>query len=230
MIILKYIRYLYLRWKFRHSLIFDKTVVISKRSRFEGLNKIYWNSVFDGELGLGSYIANDSYISGKVGRFSSIGPRVKTIQGRHPFKSPYATTSPYFFSTKKQNGHTSVYQDYIEEFRYADECHNSIFIGSDVWIGADCKLIEGIAIGDGAVILAGAIVTKDIPPYAIVGGIPAKIIDFRYDNNTINLLLKIKWWNKSINWLNRNNHLLRNLPMLLEYFKINENYSNNSML
>ena len=70
-------------------------------------------------------------------------------------------------------------------------------IGSDVWIGAGASIMTGVNVGDGAVIGANSVVTKDIPPYAVAVGVPAKIIKFRFDEDIINRLLKIKWWNYS---------------------------------
>lgn len=70
-----------------------------------------------------------------------------------------------------------------------------IVIGNDVWIGYEAVILAGVTIGDGAVIGARAVVTKDIPPYTIVGGVPAKPIRKRFTQETIDLLLKIKWWN-----------------------------------
>ena len=70
-----------------------------------------------------------------------------------------------------------------------------IVIGNDVWIGYEAVILAGVTIGDGAVIGARAVVTKDIPPYTIVGGVPAKPIRKRFSQETIDLLLKIKWWN-----------------------------------
>ena len=67
-------------------------------------------------------------------------------------------------------------------------------IGNDVWIAANVVITEGLKIGDGAVIGAGAVVTHDIPPYAIVGGVPAKVIRYRFTKEMIDELLKIKWW------------------------------------
>ncbi|ENF3824570.1 CatB-related O-acetyltransferase [Escherichia coli] len=78
-------------------------------------------------------------------------------------------------------------------------------IGNDVWIGNDVVLKGGIAIGDGAVIAANSVVTKDVPPYAIVAGVPAKIIRFRFDSNVIDELLRIKWWNYNYSDLPDNN-------------------------
>lgn len=73
--------------------------------------------------------------------------------------------------------------------------YEPIEIGNDVWIGDNVTIKNGVKIGDGAVIGACALVTKDIPPYAIVGGVPAKIIKYRFEEKIINELLELKWWN-----------------------------------
>ena len=67
-------------------------------------------------------------------------------------------------------------------------------IGNDVWIAAGAQVLHKVTVGDGAVIGGGAVVTKDVPPYAIVAGVPARIIKFRFDEKTIDELLDIKWW------------------------------------
>lgn len=77
-------------------------------------------------------------------------------------------------------------------------------IGNDVWIGRDALILAGVSIGDGAVIAARSVVTTDVPPYAIVGGIPAKIIRYRFDDDVINRLLKLKWWNMPESLLRKN--------------------------
>ena len=93
----------------------------------------------------------------------------------------------------------------FKEFTYADENNKyPVIIGNDCWIGYGANLIAGVTIGNGAIVLAGAIVTKDVQPYAIVAGIPAKIIKYRYSNEDIDFLLPTKLWNKSINWLINN--------------------------
>ena len=78
---------------------------------------------------------------------------------------------------------------------------NYVIIGNDVWIGKGAKIMEGVTIGDGAIVAAYAVVTKDVPPYAIVGGIPAKLIRYRFDSKDIEWLLELKWWDKEPEWL-----------------------------
>jgi virginiamycin A acetyltransferase len=68
-------------------------------------------------------------------------------------------------------------------------------IGNDVWIGQDVRLKRGVSIGDGAIVGACALVTKDVPPYAIVGGVPAKLIRYRFDERLIERFQKVRWWN-----------------------------------
>ena len=77
-------------------------------------------------------------------------------------------------------------------------------IGNDVWIGANAIILQGVTIGDGAIIAAGAVVTKDVPPYAIVGGVPAKVIKYRFSDDVILKLLEIKWWDKPEEWTTQN--------------------------
>ena len=71
-------------------------------------------------------------------------------------------------------------------------------IGNDVWIGANVTTLQGVSIGDGAVVAAGAVVVKDVPPYAIVGGNPAKVLKYRFDEDVITHLLALKWWERPI--------------------------------
>jgi acetyltransferase-like isoleucine patch superfamily enzyme len=82
--------------------------------------------------------------------------------------------------------------------------HEKVFIGNDVWIGANCLIIDGVKIGDGAVIGANSVITKDVEPYLIVGGVPGKPIRKRFDDNTISKLLEFKWWNKDDAWIKQN--------------------------
>lgn len=191
---------------------------VSIRSRFEGMNKICARTVFDGEMGLGSYIGVDSKIFGKVGRFCSIAERCCVVCGTHPYTFPFVTTSPMFFSLLKQTGHTFAAETCAEEFRYADGKF-PVVIGSDSWIGYGAMLVSGISLGVGSVVLAGAVVTKDVPPYAIVGGVPAKVLRYRYDADTIKLLLESRWWERDKSWFAENWRLLTDMETFKRLIK-----------
>lgn len=194
------IKLIYIKIKWLKKLSLSYSAQVSIKSTFEGKNKIYPHTIFDGYLGKGTYIARDCNIAGKIGRYSSIGARTNIIKGIHPYTYPFVSTSPMFVSLMKQNGYTYAKKQEIQEFRYAQNLY-PVIIGNDCWIGEDVSIISGITIGDGCVILAGAVVTKDIPPYAIVGGVPANIIKYRYKKEDIDVLLKIQWWNKGENWI-----------------------------
>ena len=76
-----------------------------------------------------------------------------------------------------------------------ESAFKKVTIGNDVWIGHGAVINQGVSIGTGAIIGSNAVVTKDVPPYAVVAGVPAKILKYRFDDDTIKLLLKSKWWN-----------------------------------
>lgn len=204
-----FLKNLILFFKYRKKVNFDFTCDIAlNNSEFEGANSIGPHSIFAGKLGYGTYMANNCHIIANIGRFTSIGPYVRTNRGVHPISEPYATTCPMFYSTQKKNGKTFVNRMMFDEFLQTPE------IGNDVWIQENVFFSAGITIGDGAVILAGAVVTKDVPPYAIVGGVPAKILKYRYDDDTIKFLLNYKWWNKGIEWFESNWMLMCNIEQL----------------
>ena len=137
-------------------------------------------------LGDYSYIAKNAQITNcTIGKFCSIGPNFCCGLGIHPTNG--ISTSPMFYSTAKQNGMTLCRENKVEESRQT-------MIGNDVFIGANVTRLDGANIGDGAVIGAGAVVNADIPPYAIAVGVPAKVVKFRFDSETISRLLDKKWW------------------------------------
>ncbi len=94
-------------------------------------------------------------------------------------------------------------------------------IGNDVWIGANATILSGVIVGDGAVIAAGSVVTKPVPPFAIVGGVPARIIKYRFPGETIEQLLRVKWWDWSPEQIEQN--------MDLFYLPVDE-FLNNSVV
>lgn len=199
---------------------FHYTAKIFSGSSFEGYNKIHKDTFFKGTIGACSYIGQDSKIYGKIGRFTSIGAGVEVITGVHPYKAPFVSTSPLFISDRNQTGLVIVKQNKLDEFKYADADNQyEVVIGNDCWIGYKASLISGVTIGDGAVVLSHALVTKDVPPYAIVGGVPAKIIGYRYSEEQIETLLKIKWWNFPLKTVIENKELFLDLDKFILKFR-----------
>jgi virginiamycin A acetyltransferase len=86
-------------------------------------------------------------------------------------------------------------------------------IGNDVWIGYQAVIMPGVHIGDGAIIATRAVVTKDVPAYGIVGGVPARIIKYRFDKPTIQMLLTIKWWDWDIQKIQTNLSVIRHMDL-----------------
>lgn len=214
-----FLKKLYFSFRFRGKNVrLSKGVNILKDSYFEGNNIIGENSKFQGHLGLCSYIGPNCDIYGcKIGRFTSISYGVEVITGVHTYKSPYVSTCPLFVSTLNQTGITFVEENVIDEFKYADSDRKYyICIGNDCWLGYKCSIINGVTIGDGAVVLSKAVVTKDVPPYAIVGGIPAKIIGYRYEKDIIDILMSIKWWDWPLNKIHNNRTLFLDLSKFIE--------------
>lgn len=134
-----------------------------------------------------SYISYNSNISfTNIGKFCSIGPNLVCGWGIHPTNG--ISTSPSFYSTKSPNNVSFSTENKIVE-------RKPITIGNDVFIGANVTIMDGVTIGDGAIIGAGAVVSKDIPPYAIAVGCPIEIMRYRFNEEKIDALKKIEWWN-----------------------------------
>lgn len=156
---------------------------ISRKAKVYGLVQVTNSTMSDF-----SYIGRNSrLIHTDVGKYCSIGGQCAIGMGSHTLDM--LSTSPLF--TEEHNGttHSWVKNSMVTPYMRTT-------LGNDVWIGERVMVMGGVTIGDGAVVGAGAIVTKDVPPYAIVGGVPAKIIRYRFSEETIELLNKIQWWEK----------------------------------
>ena len=154
---------------------------ISHKAKIDEPSRIY-NTI----IGEYSYISVNARISEtSIGKFCSIGPNLLCGWGIHPLDG--ISTSPMFYSNLNQNAYSYAKAPKIQERR-------SISIGHDVFIGMNVTILDGVKIGNGAVIGAGSVVSKDIPDYAIAAGVPAKVIKYRFDDDTIIRLKNISWW------------------------------------
>lgn len=174
--------------------VFGYNTHVSGKSSFGQHVKIYENCLLTNlEIQSYSYIGGSTKIANcKIGKFCSIAPEVRIGLGSHPVDR--ISTYPGFYS-KHASGVKHFHTD-----ESIDE-HPSTTIGNDVWIGTRAIIPGGITIGDGAVIAAGSVVTKNVLPYTIMGGIPAKLIKKRFSDTEINKLLDFKWWDKDEKYL-----------------------------
>ena len=181
---------LFQRNRLRFSLPYFRASIWSKAGRdstFEGYNVLYGRCVVsNSSFGLFSYATDAKIQNAEIGKFCCIAPEVIIGGGRHP--THWLSTHPAFFSTKKQSGLNFSDRDYFEEIL-------PVTIGNDVWIGTGAIIHDGVKIGSGAIIATGAVVVKDVEPYTVVGGVPAKPLRNRFDDETIAELVSLEWWN-----------------------------------
>ena len=178
-------------WWCLPSFKFSLFSISDGETTFGGYNRIGLGSiVLKSTIGRGSYIANARVTNSDIGSFSCIGPgaRVGGL-GRHP--TNWFSSHPAFYSVNRQAGFTFSEKTLFEESARVN-------IGSDVWIGANAVVIDGISVGDGAIIAAGAVVIRDVEPYEIVGGVPARRLKFRFENSIVIKLREIRWWDWEI--------------------------------
>ncbi len=156
-----------------------------------------YSSVANCTLGDFTYCAAHCAINNAViGKFCSIGPNVKIAPGKHP-TSKYVSTHPSTF-----NDQPNFVKNFVSGNNYKSSAE--VKIGNDVWIGANCVIVDGVTIGDGVIVAANSVVSKHVNAYEIVGGNPAKFIRKRFNDDEIEALLKIKWWDKDEDWIQSN--------------------------
>lgn len=145
-----------------------------------------------------SYITSGSIInSTDIGKFCSIGPRVQIGLSPHPSRT-FVSTYPGFYSEDNTGCLLS-----FRENKIFDDAIPKTIIANDVWIGATAIIPGGVHIGTGAIVAAGAVVVKDVPSYAVVGGNPAKVIKYRFSEDQIQSLLRSEWWDWPIEKIRR---------------------------
>lgn len=171
--------------------------ILNKFSRSGKYNHLYYV-----DLGKHTYTGQDTVIMHtKIDSFTSISWGVTIGASEHDFNRLTSHTFLYNSYDKLNGG--KVYYDRFEK--------NTV-VGSDVWIGANSTILRGVTVGDGAVIGANTVVTKEVPPYAIMVGNPAKIIKYRFSQDIVERLLRIKWWDMDDEFINKNCDLFAEYP------------------
>lgn len=177
---------------------------------FGKYNNIYkFSKLRNTQLGDFSYVSKNSQVyNTKVGKFCSIGPNVLFGLGVHP-SAEFVSTHPIFYSSLGQSQLVFHTENLFDEFPFSE-------IGNDVWVGANAIIKDGVKIGDGAIIAAGAVVTKNIPPYAVVGGVPAKVLKYRFSETEIEFLQEFKWWDRDLEWIKGNKDFFKDIKSFIE--------------
>lgn len=179
----------------------DKSVCIYRGVKIKNSN-----------IGAYTYVGNSTDISNaEIGKFCSIADHCRIGMGGHSLN--HLSTSPIFL--EKVNG--------CQETWCTSDLNpvksKRVVIGNDVWIGSHVLINGGVKIGNGAVIGAGAVVVKDVPPYAIVGGVPAKVIRFRFPEEMIAILEESQWWNLPVEKLKSHISLFQKENLTVEEIK-----------
>lgn len=132
---------------------------------------------------------------GSIGRYCSIGPSVHIGELNHPLD--WLSSSSFQYEVKRFNWY-EPYKDFVATTRSAEDSARILrtapVIGNDVWIGAGAHILRGVTIGDGAVVAAGAVVHRDVEPYSIVGGVPARVLGYRFEEEIRAELTALQWW------------------------------------
>ena len=206
-----------LRGRFPTCEFYDGAVV-DGHSVLGAYNVIFDNTtICNSSIGSHTYIQKNSSICNcSIGKFCSIAANVTIGPGRHPVDR--VSTHPAFYSKTQPLAKTFAKEDSFEPYK-------AIAIGNDVWIGHGVLIMDGITIGNGAIIAANAVVTADVPPYAIVGGVPARLIRGRFNDEIARKLEESEWWNKPEQWLAENREKFNNPEEFLRFLGCNHSPS-----
>lgn len=173
-----------------------KILRLKPRDKRFGPNCVISQSTF----GKKSYVNYNSIIANSnVGNYCSIGPNCVIGLGNHPVN--YVSSSPFFYQTGN--------------LHYTKE-QTKVNIGHDVWIGANSTILNGISIGTGAIIGANTLVNRNVPPYAIYGGVPARLIKYRFPPEIIEKLLMSNWWENDEKLLLSKSSLMKDIEGFID--------------
>lgn len=166
------------------------------------------------DVGAHSYIEVGCRISRtRIGRYCSIAPDCVVGLAEHP--AHFVSTHPRFYRHLPHLGYDLVQADAHQEIRPTT-------LGNDVWLGAQAIVRGGVHIADGAIVGAGAVVTTDVPAYAVVAGVPARVLRYRFDEETRERLERSRWWDRDDAWLRRHAHLMGDVPAFLAACEVDE--------
>ncbi len=186
-------------------------------SRYEGYSSIAdYSLIRDSNIGYGTYLSQNCIVDKTViGRYCSIANDVVIGVGHHP-SSVWVSTYPAFYMDLTNVTNFTFHRgpEKYPPFRMVSD-NDFCKIGHDVWIGRGVTIVSGVTVGNGAIIGAGAVVLKDVAPYEIVGGIPAKHIRYRFSEQQIEVLDKIQWWNKNPEWLREHYNDFENIDTFI---------------
>lgn len=189
--------------------------LVSPDSTFDEYVHLFDGSVVgSSHVGRFSKVISSSVSNARIGAFVSLAPRCKIGGGGdHPLDQ--VSHHSLFYSPSKQQHPNLVL---AKENKYVGDLKQTI-IGNDVWVASDAVIKHGVTVGDGAVVAAGAVVVKDVPPFAIVGGVPAKIIKYRHSPELREALIESKWWEWPVAALQViSDEFDRDAPLTLERF------------
>ena len=201
-----------------------------KLNRFHKGKNCYFDisaTIIDSEVGNNVYmlggnissanIGNRTYFNENIqaknfviGNYCSVGSDVTIGVSLHPID--LISTHPCFYSNNKG------FETFADKMYFKEET-KLITIGNDVWLGSKATIMPGVTINDGAIVAYGSLVTKDVPPFAIVAGVPAKIIKYRFNDDVINELLRIKWWDWNDTFIKEHYKLFLDIPAFVNFFK-----------
>ena len=187
-----------------------------EKSRMHPLNRVLFHRCYEGarapflhpQIEVGDYtygLRRDCFFSYHpndrvvIGKFCGIAQGVRFIFGEHEMDR--VSTYPFDARCFEDGAHVD------------SESKGDILIGNDVWVGANAIILSGVTIGDGAVIAAGAVVNKDVAPYSVVGGVPAKHIKYRLKEDQVRGMLEIKWWDWPLDKIKDNRKLFYGDPV-----------------
>jgi phosphonate metabolism protein (transferase hexapeptide repeat family) len=168
--------------------VIDPSVVLRKATIGRHCELLERTNIHDAEIGDFSYLGPDCIVAdAQIGRFCAIAARVRIGAPNHPIERPSLhrfTYCPEYYSATASR----------DAAFFAARRDDRVTIGNDVWIGHAVTVLPGVTVGDGAVLAAGAVVAKDVAPYTIVGGVPARVIRERFSRDIAERLARIAWW------------------------------------